>query len=388
MAVSLLREAVALDRHTTTYTLNLVHILELSFSYPESVQLIASFCSSNPGYRVGALSCGDLAQLIASPVATPEELSQTQQLAARILDTVTAASVASASYTALELELLALFFTLCKILYLLGHFDVLRMVGALLQPLREGRELHLPTTRNEHAYFSCLWELFATLPAASALSQSLAWPRVYVVGDSHTLPVAWHCWGGRVFFPLLTTGCKAWHLRKEGRFFPKTNFFSAVARIPDGSDVLIIIGEIDCREGFPVSVVKGRYNSLAEACVTTIAIFVEVLLTLGAPRHFRILVHPVPPTLDPTRDQAIIYNALLKHAISSLTPSHPIHWLDFVDQLITSPPSKLRPEYHLDGTHLSPSYLPLLDHAISGILTPDPQPQPQHQSLAPQSSSQ
>ena len=38
-------------------------------------------------------------------------------------------------------------------------------------------------------------------------------------------------------------------LLPEGTFYPKLNFQSAMQHIPDGSDVIFLIGEIDCREG-------------------------------------------------------------------------------------------------------------------------------------------
>jgi len=84
-----------------------------------------------------------------------------------------------------------------------------------------------------------------------------------VTGDSHCLSPAWQVLRigeeERLLRPMLVTGMKIWHLRDESRFFPKSNFNNAVALIPDGSEVVFLFGEIDCREGLVISVERCRY---------------------------------------------------------------------------------------------------------------------------------
>lgn len=43
-------------------------------------------------------------------------------------------------------------------------------------------------------------------------------------------------------------------------FFPKMNFYNALERIPKGSEIIMLFGEIDCREGLLVSVERCRYE--------------------------------------------------------------------------------------------------------------------------------
>jgi hypothetical protein len=40
-----------------------------------------------------------------------------------------------------------------------------------------------------------------------------------------------------------------------------------------------------------------------------------------------------------------------------------LHWLDFFDELLTAD-GKLKKEYELDGTHIHPNYLPLLEREL------------------------
>jgi tetratricopeptide (TPR) repeat protein len=349
LAGSLLRTARALQPQSPTFTLTLVHLLELSFQYELALATARDFLQVAPDLQVGELRAATVARVLSQDPTT--------------LDLVPpAAGDPHLAYSAAELELLALYFTLCKILYLTGQFSRLTLLGKQLQPLRLERNLHLTTTRNEHAYFACLWELFELLPV---IPQQLALETaIYVVGDSHVLPLAWHQWRGRLFYPKLTTGCKIWHLRKSSHFYPKHNFLNAIESIPAGAAVLMVIGEIDCRDGFPVSVSRGRYDNIPQACAFTIKIYLKLLRQLVEQRGFRIYIHPVSPALDPTRSIVAIFNQLLADSIRRLSLTHSVYWLDFHSELLTDDQQHLRPECYLDGTHLHPNYLPCLDRAL------------------------
>ena len=121
---------------------------------------------------------------------------------------------------------------------------------------------------------------------SKSLSHDLS--RIYVIGDSHTLTYAWQEVTvkniPRLLFPLLVTGVKVinlpftfstlnsssfstlqiWHIRDESDFYTKHSFYKSVDQIPYGSDVISIIGEIDCREGFLVSVDRLRYKDVRD----------------------------------------------------------------------------------------------------------------------------
>ena len=60
--------------------------------------------------------------------------------------------------------------------------------------------------------------------------------------------------------PVLSTGTKIWHLRDDGVFYPKHNFLNEIATVPDGASVIMLLGEIDCREGLHYCVQKCKYD--------------------------------------------------------------------------------------------------------------------------------
>jgi len=150
--------------------------------------------------------------------------------------TATLAPPASLSHRVLfgqeSLDLLALGFTLVKILYLAGAAAAVGDVVACVEPTRRAsrKPIHATNVRNEQAYYCCAAQCLAV---RSARGLTTAVPpevpaagktTVFVCGDSHALSPAWMTAGsGVVLVPKLVTGLKHWHLRPDSNFYPKVS---------------------------------------------------------------------------------------------------------------------------------------------------------------------
>jgi len=288
-------------------------------------------------------------------------------------------------YPPAELELLALLFTLVKILFLKGAFQPIPAVIDLIEPLRLGKNLHLTITRNEHAYYCCVAALMRTLPfpLPDPTVEEIKTPSkkggkpivstrknvIFVCGDSHCLSSAWHTVSiqGNQYqlTPRLVTGVKCWHLRPESSFYPKANFERAVGSIPTGSRVIFIVGEIDCREGIVLAVERMLYDTIEQGIKAAVQVYITVLEKLARERKFEIFIHPVVPVLDITRSMVIKFNRILEEHVRA---SKLLRWLDFHQRLLT-PEGSLNPLYDLDGTHLSPNYIPLLEARLAAQMS-------------------
>jgi hypothetical protein len=207
------------------------------------------------------------------------------------------------TYTDAEHDLLALFATAAKVLFLQGRLGALPALFQLLEPARmqARKPLHETSIRNEMAYFQevgqllcfrsahCCYGLLPLLdsdadaaaatasplvrkscaltdidlgfgtgtgatatvsasnsvstPSATGTGAGAAQRPLYVLGDSHCVASAWSVLrisgAARVLVPRLATGIKIWHLRKGSVFYPKAHFFHMAASIPDGSDVRV-----------------------------------------------------------------------------------------------------------------------------------------------------
>ena len=183
---------------------------------------------------------------------------------------------------------------------------------------------------------------------------------IYVVGDSHTLSVGWRTIGNRVCIPMIVTGLKHWHLREESNFYPKKSFHRTVKSIPKGSDVIFIFGEIDCREGLILATEKDRYETHEEGMKTCIDIWMKEGGKVIEENNFNALIHPVIPVLEETREIVVNYNRIFKAKVEE---DSRMKWIDVFEGLLQVKGGAvvLKDEYKLDGTHMNPAYLKLVE---------------------------
>ena len=132
------------------------------------------------------------------------------------------------------------------------------------------------------------------------------------------------------------------------------NFEKVIQSIPNKSTVIFILGEIDCREGIIGSVEKCKYDSVQESIKFTADIYLNTLNNLKITREFNPIIHPVVPVIDITRIYVLSFNDYLRQ-------QKVIKYLDFGDLLLENDRKDFNKKYELDGTHLSPVYLYLLE---------------------------
>lgn len=186
-------------------------------------------------------------------------------------------------------------------------------------------------------------------------------------GDSHCLSSAWqtlHIKGRHkpcLLVPKLVTGLKCWHLREDSSFFPKKNFEYALKSIPNGSSVVFVFGEIDCREGILMAVEKCKYENLEEGITVSIGHYLKALHKKAREKNLRAYIHPVVPVLDVTRHIVKKFNIILKQRVKDYKT---LQHLDFFEDLL-DPSGSFNLKYALDGTHMSPTYCPLLEKSLA-----------------------
>jgi hypothetical protein len=381
--------------------LNLVHTMELEYQYQEAFDLIKQFCKENPSITTGTLKLGDFYDAVANIQKIDDPALRTGKAAGvpayctigKIFDEgtchVTVAQPGAeppkkstaVPYPSDELNLMALLFTAVKMLYICGGLQVLPTLINQLEPLRVDRDLHLTQIRNEHAYYSSIAQMMRHLPfplPAELASCPLA-DTIYVCGDSHSMSAAWQVvrLEGHprpvLLQPRLVTGLKCWHLRPSCRFYPKRNFEAAMRHIPKGASVIFNFGEIDCREGLIVAVEKGRYETVEEGIRLAVDVYIRAMQEQQAVKSLKVFVHPITPVLDVTRPTVKKFNAHMKERLLTLAktaqpPSTALTYLDFFDHLLTADGSGFNMDYHLDSTHLKPTYVPsVLQGALNKV---------------------
>ena len=102
---------------------------------------------------------------------------------------------------------------------------------------------------------------------------------------------------------------------------------------------------------------------MEEAATHTATVFLEAVSALVKEKGLRAYMHPVVPVLNETRPVVLQFNAILRPLVEK-TPG--LTWLDFFPRLLNAD-GGFEEKYKLDGTHMSPAYLPLLEEALTAL---------------------
>ena len=263
---------------SSSYMLNLVHVLEIDQRFEEAFERGLRFvgeAAASGGHVLGALRVHDVLELLSARGPVTELRAWSGSGAPPCLGEgerheddlalATATHQAVAFDEGYDFNLLGLLFALCKILYISGDLRSLPALVRLIGNEVNHREFSGTLVVNEYAYFKIVQHLVAVLPPTSLPRAVVAdHEQLYVVGDSHSLACAWHVMEFRgkpcVLRPKLVTGCKCWHMRDESIFYTTTQLENSIAAIPQGSTVIFLFGEIDCREGLAQEVARCRYK--------------------------------------------------------------------------------------------------------------------------------
>jgi hypothetical protein len=128
-----------------------------------------------------------------------------------------------------------------------------------------------------------------------------------------------------------------------------------------------VFGEIDCREGIIMAVEKGKYTDMEEGISKTIDYYLNVLESLASSLDFTIYVQPVAPVLNETRDVVKVFNEALKVKVNMIKC---LTFIDILDGLLTPDKKALRQEYEMDGTHMGPAYVKLIEEKLNQLSPP------------------
>eukprot|EP00210_Caulerpa_lentillifera_P000869 g840.t1 len=377
-AIKLYERALEVEAKNPSIALNYLHTLELILQVDKAFEFAKTFLKRAPISLIPQFDNKDIALILQdlAPYQKSGELGWMKQEGweSTMNGNEVEEIVEETKFSDEELDLLAFMFTVVKMSFIGGALERVRKMTELISLCCKASktELHRTLIRNEAAYFNCIHQIIKQSPPPSII-QNASFEAFYLCGDSHCLSGAWRrveVFGKEhVLVPKLVTGCKVWHLRKESRFYPKAGFAKVMESIPNHSSVILLFGEIDCREGISLAVEKCKYDSQTQAIEKTISIYLEVIEDLIAKRDFTIYVHPVPPVLDVTRLVVKAYNQALKKAIVSLMEKKEatkgkLYWLDFFNELLSEDGRRLKPQLEFDETHLAPCYTQYLQNAL------------------------
>ena len=227
--------------------------------------------------------------------------------------------------------------------------------------------IDLTCSRYEEAYLSYLSNIFKWYEAKNFEYHN---PKVgetlYVIGESHSL--VGHCLRvqrfGRDFFcnANLIKGCKQWHLGNPTKNKYKYKFESIFFSLPKSSEVLITIGEIDCRLDSGVIAHNRKFpeKDMEFIIATTIENYLTYIVNNNVIYQHNIIIQGVPcPNIDARNhteenvEELIWVIKKFNFELKNRAIDKGFEFLD-VHQFTDRGDGFSNAVWHIDSTHLSP----------------------------------
>ncbi len=189
---------------------------------------------------------------------------------------------------------------------------------------------------------------------------------LYVIGESHSLVShGLHVQKSGADFVCqakLIKGCMQWHLGNSARNQFKTQFENIICSIPKSSDVLLTVGEIDCRLDSGILKNKSKFpkKETKDIIKLTIDSFLAYVEDINSQYHHRIIIQGVPcPNIDTIKISEEEITSLIKVIknfnceLHSRSNKKGFEFLD-VYKLTNRGDGFSNSLWHIDHIHLSP----------------------------------
>ena len=229
--------------------------------------------------------------------------------------------------------------------------------------IEETQSLKLKNEKIYHRYLSKILDWHTNEVIARPATKEVK--PLYVIGESHSL--SYH---GIIISLLgkeyrckahLIQGCKQWHLASAKKNQFKFQFKKIFKKLPKHSEVIITIGEIDCRldDGIMRYFSKNPNVSLQKIITNTIENFLNFILGLNSQYKHQIVIQGVPcPVIDELKLSKLRIEQLIE-VISAFNKILKLESLDkgfgFLDvhTLTNNGDGLSNNTWHIDDIHLS-----------------------------------
>lgn len=248
--------------------------------------------------------------------------------------------------------------------YLAGNIKQSRLMLNISKPILATKDKQY---RSSRSYWLLLDSLLSILnSSANSFEQAEGDSIIYVIGESHSLCAhgVWVDRGGKKMRceARWIEGCKAWHLGNDSANKYKAAFEQVMSMLPYGSNVLMMVGEIDCRpdEGMIVAAKKIPSKKLSEIARETAEKYIAYLACNSKLNGHKIIVSGIPASYLPEStfsvELAMQHNEIIQKFNACLKKYVLQANLEFLDlyALTNRGDGRSDGSWHIDEIHLRP----------------------------------
>jgi len=248
--------------------------------------------------------------------------------------------------------------------FLEGDFAESKKYLVAVSNINEKSSLRFKNEKIFHSYLLSVlnWHEAQYIDRSSLISNK----NIYVIGESHSLVSHWLQVqrSGRNFLgkALLIEGCMQWHLGTPVRNQYKIKLEKIINSLPKCSDVLLAIGEIDCRLNNGIIKHNKKYpeKHLNEIVIATVENYLNYIFELNDSLDNNIVIQGVPcPNINNTNipeeeiTELIEVIKMFNYELKSRSKEKGFGFLD-LHKITNRGDGFSNSKWHTDAHHISP----------------------------------
>jgi len=216
-------------------------------------------------------------------------------------------------------------------------------------------------------YYSYLYSLINTIKQQYYLPSTVINKTIYAIGDSHALALANlripKTDGNYLISSQLVVGSKMWHLANAEKNKFKSSFDISLNNIPEGSTVMFLFGEIDCRinEGIIHQLEKTNKN-ISNIVLPIIKNYLDFIKSRTSKRKLKVIICGIPATNkekkhydDKQFENLLLIIKIFNNHLMKLSHEYDFQTIDTYSNTVCDSGIS-NGSHHVDDCHLSPTY--------------------------------
>lgn len=258
-----------------------------------------------------------------------------------------------------QLDTIVFISNLQNYFFINGYIDAAEKLTQSILPIVQPFNLTKTIISDTASTFILISSIIGTIPSIPYMiaEKESEYCPIYVIGGTPSLIFAHQELqldnSKYVFLPVYIENLSIDDIRKTSKTANHYMFDRLIHSIPDKSNVLFFIGDIDCSQ-YAYDAYSLRYDSVDEAYLNPINSYVESIKAIQDEKHLHIVIHSVPTASISIKECIPLFN---KELISAFKTSQleNVHVFSLPEELLVN--SQLHPEYVLNDLYVKPSYI-------------------------------
>jgi len=266
-----------------------------------------------------------------------------------------------------QLHIISFLINLVSFLFKAEYFSQCFFIISALTPIIQPFDIVKTIIRNDAILFMAISSVLSSIPFPVKPFKS-----IYAIGSIDCLSCSYQTINVKgedyVFNPKYIDSISIDLISSQKNSIQKTLFYKELSSIPQGSTIMLCIGDADCALGLIKMLDRSEFESIESAFSSPTSEFSLRIVEIQKKIQCKILVHPVP-LISPKYSKSIaVFNDQLCKSIDRIKPLvQEINYLRIFESILDKENESIKEEYTFNNIFLKPSYVKYIEEYLNNI---------------------